>query len=360
MTELSCIVFVVPRFHTNLYFATEALVAAGIRVAIWCSDAVALEDHSVVVPEIVTGSEAAFGPVSRRLAALAPDLIVLRETGELSRSTGWAARLQGRTLVAYDQKPYRRAPRSTFVALRERLRGKPSHRMTPVPGLPGDGRTADPAATYLPWPVGIGPDVDKREYAPGGRARILCVGKLSQPRKNHVTLLDALERLSAAHDFTVTLAGSTGAGVRDGSDTNVERVTARAGSLALAGRVEMRKDVPFRDMAALYRSHDICVLPAAKEPLGSAPVEAMGWGVVPVISSDCGSAGYIAGSDAGRIVPPGDAVALASALEPLLASRTRLDAAGAATLDLVRRELSPEVFVARLRALHERLAAGRG
>lgn len=49
------VLFVVPRFHTNLFFATRALVDYGHKVSVIATSSMLIEDHSVVRPIVITG-----------------------------------------------------------------------------------------------------------------------------------------------------------------------------------------------------------------------------------------------------------------------------------------------------------------
>lgn len=357
MSALRSVLFVVPRFHTNLFFATRALVEAHVRVAIWSLETVAGEDHSFVTPTVWPRADINLADVHRRLIEIDPELILLRDVGALSKRVFLAGALQRRGMLAYDQKPYLRPRRSALAGLQSLIRGKPGRRITPVPGLRRPDRHPDPLARYIPFPVEAPREVADRVHGARGRVSILCVGKLTQPRKNHLILLDALEGLAGSFDFTATLVGSTSTEVRDGSRDHLDTITARIAAPALAGRVRIEPDVPFSRMADLYRSHDICVLPADREPLGSSPLEGMGWGAVPLISTGCGSAGYVDGTGAGFTFRPNDHGALAAALEPLLASRELLAATRRAAWSLARTELAPAAFVERLAAAARSLRA---
>lgn len=350
MNRLRSVLFVVPRFHTNLFFATRALVYADIRTTIWCTEQSHIEDHAHVTPTVIAEGDRGFGATRTRLAALDPDLILLRDVGTLSKSVFVAGSLQQRRLLAYDQKPYRRRQNSTIAGLRNLIHGRPSRRMTPVPGLECPGTEPDNRAVYIPFPVDTVPANFHRDYAPEGRARILCVGKLTQPRKNHLVLLAALESLLPELDFTLTLVGSSSAEVRQGSSRHLDTLIERCATAPFEGRTTWIKDVPFADMGRIYASHDLCVLPARGEPLGSSPLEGMASGTIPVISTGCGSAGYIAGKDFGFTFPPGDDRALAEQLRPLIAAPSALPALGQRAIAHAQDELGPERFVERLTA----------
>uniref|UniRef100_UPI0035687C84 hypothetical protein n=1 Tax=Puniceibacterium confluentis TaxID=1958944 RepID=UPI0035687C84 len=110
------VLFVVPRFHTNLFFATRALIGAGHQVTVLAaSQSTAMEDHSVVVPQVM-GEAPTRDAVCRVLEADRPDLVLLRTSGALSRQVARVSRRLRLRVVGYDQRPMTE-PRS----LRRRL-----------------------------------------------------------------------------------------------------------------------------------------------------------------------------------------------------------------------------------------------
>jgi glycosyltransferase involved in cell wall biosynthesis len=126
-------------------------------------------------------------------------------------------------------------------------------------------------------------------------------------------LLDAVPSMQAARpDLQVVIAGSL-----------VQNKEAYSGRLA--ARVATMPGVhwlgPRTDMADLMADLDIFVLPSTQpEPFGLVLVEALASGV-PVVATAAGGPVEILGeveSAAGRLVPPGDAAALAAAVRDLL------------------------------------------
>ena len=81
---MASILFVVPRFHTNLFFATKALIEAGHDVAVFAETQSRIEDHSFVAP-IVMPAEADAALLRARLSEAQPDLTILRYPSRLSR-----------------------------------------------------------------------------------------------------------------------------------------------------------------------------------------------------------------------------------------------------------------------------------
>lgn len=161
--------------------------------------------------------------------------------------------------------------------------------------------------------------------------RILTVGSFKQV-KNHALLLRAFARMEKPGNAHLMLLGK--GALRD----DMEALMAEAG---LAGKVLMPGF--FADPAPFYRSADLFVLSSDYEGFGNVIVEALAAGL-PIVSTDCpsGPAEILMGGKFGTLVPVGDEVALAAAMEAALAQNhdpMRLRARA--------RDFAPEVAVAR-------------
>ena len=356
------VVFVVPWFHTNLYFALRALLRHGVQptLVVRYPDTTSLDGVRLLemVPPV------SLGAARRVLREERPDLVVIRKTKGVSAAFHRAALLQRRAMVGYDQRPLWR-PRPPGHAVRGLLKGRPAYRFTPVHGLPTRERRLDPTATYLPFPVEGAVEQAVRAWAPDGIVRILCVGRLVESRKNQHGLLQALETLAPDADFRVTLVGGTKVVKGVSEPAHLERLRRYARDGPLADRVTLREDASFEEMPAIYASHDLCVLPSLSEPLGTAPLEAMAYGCAAVVSATCGSAWYVegakeAGLPCGEVVPTGDQAALTETLRRLLSRPGDLPRLGENALAWTRREFSEDRFSERFLALADRLGARVG
>lgn len=156
------------------------------------------------------------------------------------------------------------------------------------------------------------PGVDPAPAAPVGSPprRLLCVGTLT-PRKGHLILLDALAGLRDP-DWELTCAGSperdpaTAAAVRD-----------VAGTLGLSSRVRLAGELDGPALAAAYAGADLLVSASLYEGYGMALTEALARGL-PIVAAAGGAVPDTVPPDAGLLVPPGDAPALAAALRRVL------------------------------------------
>lgn len=178
---------------------------------------------------------------------------------------------------------------------------------------------ADVPITVIPYGIGLPtPGAERAERA--GRAdgardsfTVLFVGRLVA-RKGVSTLLQAARRLPPALRIRVSIIG-------EGPERPaLEAQIARDG---LGGVVQLRGKVPSAELLQAYREAGVLVLPAVvdargdTEGLGVVLLEAMSCGT-PVLASDIGGITDIVTHErTGLLVPPGDAAALATAVQRL-------------------------------------------
>jgi glycosyltransferase involved in cell wall biosynthesis len=354
------VLFVLPWFHTNLHYALTALVRRGVELVLLVREGGRGGVDGARVVEAPT-TPLPLADARRLLRAERPDLVVIRKTRGLARPVHLAALLQGLPSVGYDQRPLL-APRPPLHGPRGWFKGRPRRRFTPVHGLPGRRRRADRTAVYLPFPVASAPEGATRTWAPEGVVRVLCVAKLAEARKNHRVLIRALEDVADAVPFTLTLAGSSSLAIGYPDADLLAWLRAYPATGRLGARVTLLEDVPFAAMPELYADHDLCVLPSSREPLGTAPLEAMGQGCAALVSAECGSAWYVqgaaeAGLPCGEVFEAGDVGALAAALRRVIAPPERLASLGANALTWTRREFSEDRFADGFLAMAARLGA---
>ena len=131
----------------------------------------------------------------------------------------------------------------------------------------------------------------------------------------------------------------------------------------LVGKLEMAERVVFagmrRDIERLLPVLDVFVLPSLSEGFGIAIVEAMAAGRPVVATQVGGIPEVVVHLDTGLLVPPGDADALAAAIEAILRDPNRARALGARGQRRAREKFSIELTVKRHEELYETLVAKR-
>jgi glycosyltransferase involved in cell wall biosynthesis len=148
---------------------------------------------------------------------------------------------------------------------------------------------------------------------------ILCVAHL-YPRKDVATLLKAVTRLPNDVRLRVVGIGPERA-----------RLEQLSRDLGLGGRVAFLGHVAFQSLAAEYRNADVFCLPSRQEGFGIVFLEAMAASLPIVAARAAAVPEIVTDGECGLLVPPGDAEALAFALDRLLDDpdeRRRLGSAG--------------------------------
>lgn len=163
-------------------------------------------------------------------------------------------------------------------------------------------------------PPGVDSNVFKppkiRQILSGESAYILSVGRMQDPRKNILLLLDAYRLL--AHDMLgaprLLLAGAT---------SPPDEFWKCAKDYGLNSKIEFRLKPTFAELIGLYQGATCFVLPSDEEGFGMVVIESMGC-AVPVVSTRSGGPdGIIDDGVDGYLVPLGDAQALADRLQRL-------------------------------------------
>jgi glycosyltransferase involved in cell wall biosynthesis len=167
-----------------------------------------------------------------------------------------------------------------------------------------------PYTTSLPAPA---PAPRAGLRAAGAPFTVLFVGRLVE-RKGVSHLVDAVSLLRSRVDVRLVIVG-------DGAER--ARIEARVREQGLDGRVAVRGRVSEAELQAAYAAADAFVLPAVvdqrgdTEGLGVVLLEAMNHRVPVIASASGGIPDIVEDGVSGLLVPPGDAKALAAALERL-------------------------------------------
>ncbi|MDZ7825089.1 MAG: glycosyltransferase family 4 protein [Gammaproteobacteria bacterium] len=138
--------------------------------------------------------------------------------------------------------------------------------------------------------------------------QLMTVASADQPLKGLAYLLEAMKLLEPEHpDLQLLVVG------RPKEDGDTLR---RVRSLGLEDRVRFVHGLTRQEIVEHYARATLAVVPSLYEGFGLPAGEAMACGV-PVVSTRGGALAEVVG-DAGELVPPGDAGALASAVSGLL------------------------------------------
>ncbi len=174
-------------------------------------------------------------------------------------------------------------------------------------------------------------------------AAVTIVARLNW-RKGHAVLFDALARLNVAGRAPALLV--VGYGPLDAE------LRARAAALGLSRVFFVGKH---EDVWPFYLAGSITLVPSVTEPFGLVSVEAMACGRPVLASAVGGLTEIVLDRRTGRLVPPGDAGALADALAEMLADARGLAEMGAEGRRRYVTEYSQEAMTRRWEAAYDAL-----
>jgi len=139
----------------------------------------------------------------------------------------------------------------------------------------------------------------------GDEPLVVFAGNLLEVKRPDV-LLEAFARLRAPARLAVL-----------GSGPLLGRLRRTAGGLGAAERVRFVGHVPYPEMPTWMNAADVLCLPSRSEGCPTVVLEALACGT-PVVASEVGAVRELLGQEGGLTVPPGDAGALAAALDEAL------------------------------------------
>lgn len=169
-------------------------------------------------------------------------------------------------------------------------------------------------------------------YAPASvppRPPVLGFLGAVEPAKDLAALLEALALLRkrpGLEDLRLRAVG----GAAPGGAPLLDAAQRRAAAEGLAEAVEFLPNLPRPERQAFLRGISVLAVPTRQPAAyGAYILEALASGVPAVVSRHGGAVELIEATGGGVLVEPGDALALADALEPLLADAARARALGA-------------------------------
>lgn len=135
-------------------------------------------------------------------------------------------------------------------------------------------------------------EIVKRNYFRDNKLHFLDIGKY-RDYKNHFFLIDVFSKLkekSMLSGVSVTIIGQV-------SNSNEEEYFKKLNQYVvekgLQDIIELRRNIPFKDMEELYLEHDVLLLPSTYESAGMVILEAMEMGMCVVASIFCGLSSYL-------------------------------------------------------------------
>jgi glycosyltransferase involved in cell wall biosynthesis len=193
--------------------------------------------------------------------------------------------------------------------------------------------------------------IDPSEYPNGrteqpGTMKLAIVARLAAQKGHHVLIEAVRDVARSIPNVHVLIIGHE-------DDLTIAELRGYATQLGVVDNVSF---LGFRaDIADLTRDVDLFVLPSLWEGFGLVLIEAMALGL-PVVASRVGPIPeVVTDGQTGRLVPPGNAAALAEAIRELLGSPHTALAMGQRGRERVEREFSVRAMMDQIELLYEQL-----
>ena len=202
---------------------------------------------------------------------------------------------------------------------------------------------------YIPYGIDFNTAPPVRAFDGTQPLRVVYLGRLIEEQKRVSRLVELVHRVrQTGVPVEFTFAGS-------GPDETKLRA-----SLAGAGHVCFTGAVPNEQVAALLARHDVFVLLSDYEGLPLSLLEAMGQGVVPVVSDLPSGMREVVADDCGFRAPVGDVARAAEIISMLARERSQLRPLSARASVLVRADYSAERMAERYLTLVSELGKTGG
>jgi glycosyltransferase involved in cell wall biosynthesis len=194
---------------------------------------------------------------------------------------------------------------------------------------------ADVTVTYLPYGVPMCPDskLPARDFT--APLRLLYLGRLEREQKRVHLLPRILEQLKTfGIPFHWTIAG-------DGAEKTALEETMKSSPTQI---VSFPGKISYADVPGILRAHEVFLLASDYEGLPLSLLEAMGHGLVPVVSDLPAGIPEMVDQTTGLLVPVDDVAGYARAILHLHEHRDELAAKSAAARERVKRKFSVEAM----------------
>ncbi|MGY5351719.1 glycosyltransferase family 4 protein [Wenyingzhuangia sp. IMCC45533] len=328
------ILFVVPRYHTNMTGWVKALISAGHRVEVHATLRGYTENYDEIKPivfedsaisKLLTkigkngiNSPKSFPPAYKYykfLKANKPDYIIVRDISRyFSLLAALLAKILGIKTVIYSQallnEKYSLKRQASFNFINWFFDSK---WMTPLEGRSIPKKSDNVPSKMVFVPFAVTEIIFKNEFFYKNETKqILSIGKFV-PRKCHLLLLESIkDMLSQGYKLHLTLVGEKSS---DLHEIEFQKVVNYIDQYNLNEFVTLKTNIPHNEIGSLYKANDLFVLPAEKEPVGIVVLEAMGYGLPVVCSTSCGAKYYIDDDITGCIFEENSKIDLVKAIK---------------------------------------------
>lgn len=329
------IVFIAPRFHTNLFFFIKFLQESSLSVNFLCSYSLKnIENYDDINPLRMNYFKSVIYLIKNK-----PDLVIIRGRSMRAMLYSIVCKILSIKSLGYEQVVlenkesiiHRKIFLFNLISSAQNL-FLPKYLITPIAKNRNISFSEQLKLKrfYLPLPI----QANQMKKFNSSKIKILMVGKF-ESRKRHRLLFDAIEMLRNGCEIELTCIGLS-------LDSYFDKVLELSKKYSF--KIILMKNVPHEKILKEYGKFDVFVLPSVAEEFAYSPFEAMSYGVPVIIGSDQGNKYHIDGKN-GLIFKSDDMYDLSEKIKFLISNKKRLAYFGKKGYDYVKNELCRDKFI---------------
>lgn len=364
------VLYVLPRYHTNMTSTVKGWLDHGDEVYMICQNKGSLEKPEYVEPVYLGFSKVfvawlwmhknifqrrnpnagdlfiKYGiPPMRKIKSLIrsidPDLIIFRERSLYTILTYSYCKREKYKSILYVQNPvysdsverkngivhnlvYALTPKASISPSRQR-------------GMGIEHKKKDENSFFAPFVVEPGVKPEDKQYFQDGRINILDIGKYEE-RKNHFMVLRVLKRLIGKYpNLHLTIVGERSGSFAQNYYESLEKWVRENG---LSEHVSLFANYSRDEVNECYKKADVFVLASTDESASVSNVEAMTFSLPVICGSDNGTADYTIPGVTGDIFLDRNEDDLLNKLDRIIADKNEIIKMGAAAYEHARNDFS--------------------
>ena len=357
------LLFIVPRFHTNLYYRLKALKGNGFELNLIALKQEHSECHDIIKPNILD-----YSPIYNFLEKIRYKIF------KNNPSDKWKLHYSWPSLIKFYKQIKKNNPDIIFIRgvqsfyflislIISRILNKKIFVLMQVDKYYAENwkkkislfilkkifkvqkiitplkntlNKQDSFFEYLPFII-ESKNFEKK-YFLNNKINILDIGKFVQ-RKDHLTLIKAINKLKNKYSITLTIVGEK----RDREYLNEILNYIQKNNLEKI--VKIKFNLKYKEVLNIYKKFDLFVLPSYNEPAAYSILEAM-VNKLPIICSDtCGTKCYIKNKENGYIFKSKNVDDLVNKIELIIKKKDNLMKIGRDSFELVQKYYSPKNFI---------------
>ena len=182
-------------------------------------------------------------------------------------------------------------------------------------------------------------EILKRSYFKDKKINFLDIGKYRN-YKNHFFLIDAFEQLQKKDRLGSVQLTIIGQLSNYEEEEYYKKLKEYVKNKKLENVIEIRPNIPFREMESLYLDYDVLLLPSTYESAGMVILEAMEKGLCVVTSIYCGLGSYLEEYECGFTFNLDNTESLVEIIENLTDNRNTIISMGQKSIEVINHKLS--------------------